>query len=179
MSAPHLEPASYGTYFEALKETHSVELALDRVGKHSYSLDKARRKKSFREQEKAILGVYAPKAKPYEYLYQLKRCYGNVLKARRKAGLRAHSINNLRTEKWFKEREDEILEGLVEGAKEQNVRIAVGKKARVKDTGHLRWFLAHVDKEGWGDTKVIEHHVSGKIDVEKIDDEILELTSGA
>ena len=179
LSAPYLAPADYDTYFGALRDSRSIDLALTAIGKHNYSLDQARRKKSFRDHEKAVLGFYPPKAKPYEYLYQLRKCYGNVLKARRKAGLRAHTVNNLRTEKWFKEREDEILEALVESAKEQNVRIAVGAKAKVKDTNHLRWFLAHVDKDGWGDTKVIEHHVSGKIDVETIDAEILELTSGA
>lgn len=148
-------------------------VAIDRAG---VSLDKARRSTQFRLTEAKILGRMPPKAKPYEYLYQLRKCFGNQMKARRRAKIQKATLEECRQDPWFARKEQEIFEEIRDEALEQNVRVAVGASAKTKDTGHLRWFLSHIDKERWGDSKTIEHHVSGKIDVTKIDDEILELS---
>lgn len=120
----------------------------------------------------------APYSKRSAYLEALTANWGNQLKARLESGLSKAALDKLRkAEPDFAEREADIIEAIVAEAEEQNIRAAVGADARTRDTGHLRWFLAHIRPEKWGDKpKEVHHHYSGDINITAVDEAILALT---
>lgn len=141
------------------------------------SLSNYRRYPEFRAREAACLSSIPVESQQYEYLYQLQENVGNDVKAARAAGVRWSTVQKWKNnEQWFAEAEAEVFREIRAEAFEQNARLATGKDAKVKDGQHLRWFLAHIDKENWGEqAKEVKHSYTGSVDLKVIDQQILEL----
>lgn len=108
------------------------------------------------------------------YLTELQHQYGNKTKARRVAKVKPEEIQEwYATDKTFAEQENEIYEGFVDLANEQNVRLMVGATSKVRDTAHLRWALPKVDQRWEEKPKVISHQYGGDVTIKSVDEEIL------
>jgi hypothetical protein len=171
--SPSFGDATYLAYLKKLHELKDHAGARKALGLDRFPLEKFRKRREFRLEEEKALGFMPTESKQREYLYWLKKYCGNHVKAIRQAKANLGHLKEWRQIEWFIAAENEVFEWIVADATEQTVRAALGKKTRLKDTKHNQWFLAHVDKEKWGEqTKTIEHKYSGTVAVEKLDSEI-------
>lgn len=177
LPAKTLRKPDWPAYLKALEETKNPDAAITAIGKKSYSLISLRKDREARRREYKILGYWPRQAKPFEYLYLLRKHYGNIPKALRLVGSRSDALQEWRTSGRFRRQEQEVFDEFRGMLDEQNLRVALGKNPSTRDSGHLRWLMENTDPEKWGkaNKKVVEHNISGKIDISKLDDEILEL----
>jgi hypothetical protein len=165
--------ATYLAYLKKLAELKDHTETRKALGLDTFPLSKFRKRREFRMAEEKALGYMPTESKQREYLYWLKKHCGNHVKAVKEAKANLGHLKDWRGVEWFVEAENAVFEAIVADATEQTVRAALGRKTRLKDTKHNQWFLAHVDKEKWGEqTKTIEHKYSGTVAVEKLDSEI-------
>jgi hypothetical protein len=163
-------------YFERLRETRDEKLTL-RAMTIRPDLDRCRAVRDFCERESRALGHTTLWLRLHNYLILLEEQCGNYVRAARDAGLTEKRVEMTRGKvEWFREQEQGVMNLLHADVQEQNIRLALGKEARVKDGQHLRWFMSHIDKEHWGEQpKQVEHKYSGSVDLKMLDAQILEL----
>lgn len=175
LPAKTLRKADWPAYLKALEETKNPKSALIAIGKQSYSLISLRKDREGRRREQKILGYLPRQAKPHEYLYLLRKLYGDWAEALRRIGSRSDALLEWRENGRFRRREQEIYDQFKSKMDAENIRVALGAGAKTRDPQHLRWVLAHTDPDKWGDKKTVEHNVNVKVSQAELDSEILEL----
>ena len=157
-----------------------MEKALIAMHDKYASLAKARRNKVFRDAESRILGYVPDDYKQFDYLRNLRKRVGNTeaALAMSKAGPRL--LAKWREEEWFVKREQYVLRSLKSRVDEEMLQVALGsKRAKNRDSAHLRHVAAKLNKEMWGDTpKTIIHEHKGSVDMKVLDDKIARLLGG-
>ena len=118
----------------------------------------------------AVLSI---EEKKKAFLAELETNLGNEYKARLTLNLPVTALDEFRKDPAFREREADIYSWLKSELTEESLRVALGRKPSTKDSAHLRWLLAKVDPERYGDKpKEIKHTYSGAVDIRSVDREI-------
>ena len=165
-------------YLAALASGKSIEQALLEADMSRAMLHTARMKvKGFRDEEVTYTGTRTHEHIKADYLFFLKKCFGNTQKALLMADFKKKELDTYRRiDSEFAEKEQEILAGIVAEAEEQAIRVAVGAPSKLKDTGHNRFVLGKLAPDRWGDKpREIEHKFSGNITIKNTTAEILEI----
>jgi hypothetical protein len=111
------------------------------------------------------------------YLELLDAYRGNSVQARRDVGATNDDLRGWRErDAEFKQREDEVYEGINAALVQKTVEHALGEGERLPDSGHTRAVLGKLIPDQWGEKpKQVEHRHSGEISVKATEATITEL----
>lgn len=162
-------------YIKALGDGLDLSAAIETARLTYNTICKERRTDpKFAKQERDVVGD-PEKFHKKSYLQALKANFGNKSRARSEAAVTRDQYAEWTTNKEFLDAEADIFEFFVDTMNEQNIRLATGAESTVRDTKHLQWVLAKVDKRWEDKPKVIDHRYGGEITVKSTTDEILQI----